>query len=435
LIKSANWVSKVTVRRVIERPVAQFYLCTGALLFLLGWLLTPNANSLHRLYRDRLSKAFLFNPVVPAGGRPSANQVSIDQGRDFADLDKMKLRELDDEHAPYQLINAALNIQGSDFANRRGRNADFFLISKYWIGSEATGYAEMETFELAVPSLDLATAMAISGAAASSNMGANSIRPLTPTLAILNIRLGYWLSNPAFWRPSDSVPPGTDPKSSRWTPEHRSPFFLWSEISGRLYENASDVYLTDGGHIENLAIYELLRRRCRVIVAVDAESDPIMRFPSLIRLQRYARIDLGVRIDLPWESIQATTMALMGSGGGTPPQPAPSHGPHIAIGTIDYGGGQTGYLVYVKSSLTGDENDYVRDYARRYGRFPHESTGDQFFSEEQFEVYRSLGFHMMHGALSGKDFIRVVGATGNGLVKFDDPADPVVGEVRAALKG
>jgi hypothetical protein len=88
-------------------------------------------------------------------------------------------------------------------------------------------------------------------------------------------------------------------------------------------------------------------------------------------------------------------------------EPKPSPGPHVAIGTIEYDGGHTGWLVYIKASLTGDENDYVRDYARRYDQFPHESTGDQFFSEEQFEVYRALGFHIANRLLSGADVAQV----------------------------
>jgi len=90
----------------------------------------------------------------------------------------------------------------------------------------------------------------------------------------------------------------------------------------------------------------------------------------------------------------------------------PSPGPHAALGTIDYDGGQTGQLLYIKSSLSGDENDYVRDYARRYDQFPHESTGDQFFSEEQFEVYRALGFHIASRLLSGEDKLQVSGLAG-----------------------
>jgi hypothetical protein len=207
------------------------------------------------------------------------------------------------------------------------------------------------------------------------------------------------------------------------------------EITGHLYENTDEVYLTDGGHIENLGIYELLRRRCRFIIAVDAEHDATMHFPSLVRLERYARIDLGIRINLPWEDIRKTTLALMSSAASTTDAslPKPQPGPHVAIGTIDYGDGETGFLMYVKTSLTGDENDYIRDYARRYRLFPHEPTGDQFFSEEQFEVYRALGFHMMHGALCGSDHIQVVGVPEGAIIRFDDPSIEPACRFRTAL--
>ena len=404
LLSSAKDIFADNFHLTLRWSLVGLYVTIVVILLFLSWLLKPNANSLHRLYRDRLSKAFLFDPTPRADGTPARNEPSIDQGRDFADLDDMKLSALYPKildpndpasdrrklEAPYHLINTALNIQGSDYANRRGRNADFFMFSPLHVGSEATFYARTEEFERAAPSLDLATAMAISGAAASSNMGASSIRPLTPTLALLNVRLGYWLRNPRY------VDVSSEPQ------RHTTQLYLWSEITGRLYENSEAVYLTDGGHIENLGVYELLRRRCKVIVAVDAEADASMNFSALMTLQRYARIDLGIRIDLPWIPIQTSTLGWMSCNAGKPPTPTPigAHGPHVAIGSIDYGGGEKGHLVYIKSSLTGDENDYIRDYARRNDRFPHETTGDQFFSEEQFEVYRALGFHMMHGFLS-----------------------------------
>ena len=164
-------------------------------------LLNANANSLHRLYRDRLSKAFLFDPLKGRASRSPGLRLSRRHSLDenvceLAPIDRFKLSQLSCRHAPYHLINAALNIQGSTYANCRGRNADFFIFSPQFIGSSATGYVPTEKFEEQIDELDLATAMAISGAAASSNMGAKSIRPLTPTLAILNIRLGYWVVNP-----------------------------------------------------------------------------------------------------------------------------------------------------------------------------------------------------------------------------------------------
>ncbi|WP_375415258.1 patatin-like phospholipase family protein [uncultured Bradyrhizobium sp.] len=423
----------------VNVPMAILYFAAALILFAISWILTPNANSLHRLYRDRLSKAFLFNPDPPErgtgiAGEPPRNEASLDQGRDFPDLDDLKLSALcatdpasgkPELKAPYQLINAALNIQGSDFANRRGRNADFFLFSALHVGSEATRYAMTKEFEAVAPGLDVATAMAISGAAASSNMGSNSVKSLTPTLALLNVRLGYWLKNPRYVK-ADGKPP------------HRStPLYLWSEITGRLYENAEAVYLTDGGHIENLGVYELLRRRCKLIIAVDAEADAPMNFSSLMTLQRYARIDLGILIDLPWGPIRARTLELMNGNAGKPAASAPCKDrAHVAIGVIDYGECQKGYLVYIKSSLTGDENDYIRDYARRNSSFPHETTSDQFFSEEQFEVYRALGFHMAHGFLSGEHEITAAVDRQPGVTTtFNDMAVQSIKDVREALFG
>jgi hypothetical protein len=421
------------INRVTERPITLLYVTVGLLLFLLSYMLMPNANSLHRLYRDRLSKAFLFDPdPEKRGGATDGRAPDVDQGRDFAPLDTMSISELvpDNErpYAPYHLINAALNIQGSDFANRRGRNADFFLFSPRFVGSQATGYAETPKMEEA--GLDLPTAMAISGAAFSSNMGANSIRALTPTLALLNVRTGYWLTNPL----SLAVEPMGTGRTVKKRFESR--FYLWSEISGRLYEDSEEVYITDGGHIENLGIYELLRRRCKIIIVVDAEADPAMRMPSFIALQRYARIDLGVRINMPWDEIRKSTKCWMGYGGTTAAAedkpPACSPGPHAAIGRIDYDGSESGWLLYIKSSLSGDENDYVRDYARRYSDFPHESTGDQFFSEEQFEVYRALGFHIASRLLNGRDKFQVFDLDELADINTDHPN---VNPMRRALLG
>jgi Patatin-like phospholipase len=434
LLSSAKHIFVERFQWTLHWSMVGLYVLIAVILLILSRLLKPNANSLHRLYRDRLSKAFLFDPRPRPDGQLARNEASIDQGRDFADLDDLKLsalypnvqgsdqRKLD---APYHLINTALNIQGSDYANRRGRNADFFLFSPLHVGSEATGYADTAEFEGVVPALDLATAVAVSGAAASSNMGSSSIKPLTPTLALLNVRLGYWLTNPRYV-----------PATLQNQPKHHSTaLYLWSEVTGRLYENADAVYLTDGGHIENLGVYELLRRRCKVIIAVDAEADASMNFTALMTLQRYARIDLGIRIDLPWTPIRTHTLQWMNCNAGKPPSPPPtaSDGPHVAVGVIDYGGGEKGYLVYIKSSLSGDENDYIRDYARRNYSFPHETTGDQFFSEEQFEVYRALGFHMTHGFLSGDHDLAVGDGTNPVMARFTAAGVASIDAVRAAF--
>jgi hypothetical protein len=369
------------------------YLAIGVLFFLVTLALRPNANSLHPLYRDHLAKAFLFRP-----------RDKLVKDKDDLDEFRPRLSDLSQSCGPYHLINAALNVQESKAANKRGRNADFFLFSPEFVGSKVTGYVATREIQEVAQSLDLATAMAVSGAAASSNMGAESIKPLTPTLALLNIRLGYWLRNPS--RVKKAGP--SEPRASSFLAGIRqrrnifANYYFILEMFGLLNEKLKSVYLTDGGHIENLGIYQLLRRRCRVIIAVDAEADREMAFGALNILERYARIDLGVGIELRWQQIadmsRAVGEAIDEEGN------SPKHaGPHCAIGEISYPGDRKGILIYIKSSLSGDENDYIFHYKKRYDDFPHETTLDQMFSEEQFEAYRALGFHATYNLFDRSD--------------------------------
>jgi hypothetical protein len=255
-----GWVSNVSQAWFGHgTPIAWFYLVTFWLLFSASLLLSANANSLHRLYRDRLSKAFLFDPTTiegrPPGSRarshvsakaniPAADELMKHENFELAPIDRFKLSEISCAHTPYHLINTALNIQGSKYANRRGRNADFFIFSPKFIGSAATKYVRTEELEHEVDQLDLATAMAVSGAAASSNMGASSIKPLTPTLAMLNVRLGYWLANPRQL--------AQDRKPSSFFASLFDQLYFLQELLGLMREDSQTIYLTDGGHIENL---------------------------------------------------------------------------------------------------------------------------------------------------------------------------------------
>ncbi len=368
---------------------ARLYGGVGLVVTIGGWLfLTPNGNSLHRLYRDRLSKAFLFDPR-PVRHLKSGEQGSLESPpADPPPLDAVRFSDLHPAHGPLHLVNAALNIQGSKYVNQRGRNADFFQFSPVYCGSASTGYIRTDKLEALCPGVDLATAMAVSGAAASSNMGANTRSSFSPTLALLNVRLGYWMPNPKRFKGQV----GHTPWWNRLEP------YLLEEMFGLLTENSEKVYLTDGGHIENLGLYELLRRRCARIIVLDAEADPQFAFRSLIEAQRYARIDLGIRMNLPWQQIQASAQALdadFAARRRSDPREV-RHRTHIARGTIEYGPGDEGEIIYIKASLTGDENDYILDYKARYPDFPQQTTGDQMFSEEQFECYRALGFHAAH---------------------------------------
>jgi hypothetical protein len=174
-----------------------------------------------------------------------------------------------------------------------------------------------------------------------------------------------------------------------------STYYFFRELFGALNEKHLRVYLSDGGHFDNTGIYSLLQRRCRYIVAVDGECDPESRFSGLSNLIRLARIDLGIHIEINLRDVRK-------SG------PNGFSRDHAAVGTINYpatkGGTQIGKLLYLKSSLTGNENEYIYEYRSRNESFPHESTSDQFFTEPQFEAYRELGFHIGRG-IFGRGFV------------------------------
>jgi hypothetical protein len=173
-----------TPAKQIGHSVGLGYLIAAAPLLVLWLLLNVNANSMHQLYRDRLGSAFLARP------RNTDANVFAQEG-DFA------ISKIDTKRTPYHLLNAALNVPGSKYANRRGRKAEFFIFSKNFTGSEATGYVRTDMAEHVNDGLNIGTAMAISGAAAAPNMGVASIRPLSPTIAFLN---AHSITSPSRWR-------------------------------------------------------------------------------------------------------------------------------------------------------------------------------------------------------------------------------------------
>lgn len=396
-------VTLAVVRGGVEMAIV--YGCISGILAAFGFQFTENATSLHRLYRDRLEESFVIRRNGPAEKDPSAAPISL------TELDEFYRKN---PGAPYLLVNAAMNIQGSKSGNRRARNADFFLVSAKFVGSNTTGYAPTDAYQAAEPGLDLATAVAMSAAAVSSSMGRVGIAMLSPTLALLNLRLGYWLRNPMYAMTAESRAAA---EKDDW-----KLFYLFNEAFGLLDEQMPKSYVTDGGHIDNLGLYQLLQRRCDVIIVSDAEADGGMTFTALTDVERFARIDLGIRIDIDWTPIRdAANARSVAMRNHAPGAPAPHSPPscHAAIGRILYPEKtdgtpeKEGLLVYIKAAVTGDEPTYVLDYERRYPSFPHESTGDQFFSEEQFEAYRALGFH------AARDAFRRYDGTPQGLERLD----------------
>ena len=351
-----------------------------------------NFTGIHKFYRDRLSKAYIVGLAKPSDAEVEPGDFSE---YDVEHTDKIELSKLNTKDGPYHIINTLLNLKTTKERYRSGRRGDFFMFSKEFIGGEITRYCRTEDMEKVSRNVDLATAMAISGAAAAPNMGKITVKPLIFILAMLNIRLNYWLPNPARL---ERNPAGMEQLPNSFA-RRVGPIYLLLEMFGWNTAKSKYINLSDGGHIENLGVYELVRRQCRLIIAGDGEADPALKFQGLAEVIRMVQIDMGIKIE-----ISGLDEIRRGEQ-------------HHAVGTIHYPGGRIGKLIYLKSSLLGDNNlkatldkenyitspyrddnllfddgAYIAHYKAQHPSFPHESTGDQFFDEAQFECYRALGY-------------------------------------------
>lgn len=342
--------------------------------FVFAIVLHANRVSLHGFYRGRLSRMFLLRALPPAAGGDGRPGVGSAEAVHLSEINR------DGSWAPYALLNAALNLQGVDDASLHGRQCDFFVFSRYFVGSDRVGYCATRDMEALVTDLDLGTAMAVSGAAAAPNMGTYTAGATVSLMTFLNIRLGYWLPHPG--RVSPRPVAASWPGRLRWYPAGLTCYLR--ELLSRIDDHGDLVFLTDGGHLENTGAYELLRRRCAVVIASDAEEDPALAFGGLAALVRYARISLGTKIELDVGALRRDAKGHSAA--------------HAVVGTIRYPAidgapAETGTLVYLKATVTGDEDVLIEEYRSRNDDFPHQSTADQVFDEAQFEAYRSLGEH------------------------------------------
>jgi hypothetical protein len=351
-----------------------------ALALLWSWLLLDiNEFSPHRYYRARLCECYLAVRQDDQTGLLRNSWERFFHGSKRSEIAgrtgvgtrrQLRLSQINATGAaPYHLLNAALNLPSSHEPELRGRDCDFYLFSRYYCGSPACGYIRTEEIEILDPHIDLGTAMAISGAAAASNMGVKTQRQYRFLLTLLNVRLGYWLRNPLAGVRNFLARPG--------------PLYLFREMFGWMHEKSPYLNLSDGGHIENLALYELLRRRCKFIVAVDGGMEAGMECADLMLAQRYAQIDLGLQFDLDIADLALDANRRTRA--------------YAVFGKIRYSlrPGQTkediGWLLYIKLACTGGEPGYIVDYRRQNPDFPHQTTSDQIYDEAQFEAYRRLG--------------------------------------------
>src|SRR5262249_37999671 len=330
----------------------------------------------------------------------------MDPFTEFDPRDNHRVSELkaqkNDRRVLYPVINVTLNLVGGENLAWQERKASAFIITPFFCGSAVLGnevasdsaannppkwtgaYIETKEYGSKEPDLEddktgisLGTAITISGAAVSPSMGYSSAPATAFLMTLFNVRLGAWLANPAAKILKEEVKAGP---TSALRP-------LLTEALGLVDAKSANVYLSDGGHSDNLGLYELIRRRCRYILVVDADADEKFTFEDLARSVRFASIDLDAKIE--FESIKMKSVHRAKKTSDT-----------FAIGKITYAESakdeDPSWLIYIKPTYYYETAPVdVRSYGAVNPTFPHETTLDQWFGESQFESYRRLGEYLM----------------------------------------
>lgn len=363
-------------------------------------VVNTNTFSLHAMWKVRTVRAFLGTTRASAARNPNPF-TGFDSDDDVPMRDLWPARVSPVESAaggdrsgetlpPMHVLNVTLNLAAGRNLAWQQRKGESMTLTPLHAGSAFTGYRPMaprakspagpaagESGYGGTDGVSLGTAMAISGAAASPNDGAGTTALGAFLMTFFNARMGWWLGNPGA--------PGAD-TWQRSAPKWRLTPIL-SEMFGLTSDRSQYVYLSDGGHFENLALYEMVLRRCRFIVLSDAGADPGYTFEDLGNAVRKIRIDFGIPIEFEEPVRIRSGDSAKGAYWATA---------RIRYSAIDMPPGCTpddydGVLVYIKPAVYGVEPRDVVNYANLSPSFPQESSADQFFSESQFESYRALG--------------------------------------------
>ena len=350
-------------------------------LLIMAWRVDINEFSLNAFYRNRLARCYLGATRFEDQQRHAQRFIGFDPDDDLplADLGHGATPQA----GPFHIFNCALNLGGSSDLSVHTRHGASFALTPHFVGSHYqsgasakpdTGLSPTGTYGGAKQPLTVAKAMAVSGAAASPNMGFHTSPLVAFALTFFNVRLGWWFP--------------TGRKATQGTPAFGLTYLI-KEMLGLAGASSDFLMISDGGHFENLGAYELVGRRCQVIIVSDAECDPDFKFEGLGNLIRMCKVDHGgTAIDIDVRPI------IDGKQTHT-------------IGTIHYPAHelrQPGLLVYLKAAMTGDEGAAVLQYQASHSAFPHESTGNQFYGEDQFESYRTLGYETTRRAMTGLSF-------------------------------
>ncbi|HEY0811755.1 MAG TPA: hypothetical protein VGE11_00620 [Pseudonocardia sp.] len=338
--------------------------------------------SMHLFYRERLNSAFAVRRRRDENGRPVAEPVPYTQRLPFSEVgDRLSERGA---QIPKLIVCCAVNVTSSEVPV--GRFAESFTFTHDRTGGPRFTYQDTTRFEESRgpkgTDLTLPSIMAVSGAALSPLMGRFTYPPLRLLMALTNVRLGVWVRNPRHpsWDAPASAPKG---RLGRFTAAivegWREPgaLYVLREAIGGLTLKHRYIYLTDGGHWENLGLVELLRRRCTDVLCFDVSTDARGEAGDIGRAIALARSELGADIVLdpaptqPFDGIHSADLGVRGD--------------------IHYPDGRQARLVYAKATLTEALSWDLRSFRHRDARFPHHSVARQIFTDELFEAYRSLG--------------------------------------------
>lgn len=333
-----------------------------------------NHVSMHRYYRNRLMQAYMpeksdLEPDKTDVAKATYNPDEFLLKELFEMKNKHKVAITD---SPYPIVNCNLQTVGSKQVKLRSRGGDNFIFSPLYCGSASTDYLDSDKY--VGGQMNLATAFAISGAAVDPNSYATRSRPLSFLMTLLNVRLGYWIINPIF-----------DKKIKHFFPRFVTAgryLCLFSEMFGNgLNEEKRHIRLSDGGHFENLGLYELIRRRCGCIIVSDAGMDKDFAFQDLGKVSEMVRVDFGAKIEID------TRLLIPDQGTGQSTE-------GFARGKVTYSDKTTAELIYIKPTLLPGLPEDIYSYGKMHPDFPHQTTMDQFYDEGQFEAYRELGFRI-----------------------------------------
>ena len=262
------------------------------------------------------------------------------------------------------------------------RGGDNFILTPLFLGCAATGWQSMKTYMTRNGPLTLASAMAASGAAANGNagyLGTGITRGavVSALMTLLNMRLGLWVRNPS--------------NPARW-PLGRFPSYYRPVLSalfgGGHKRNSAFVELSDGGHFENLGLYELVRRKVNLIILIDAESDQNLSMAAFLSAQRRVKEDFGATIVANTEDIARIVPAISAK---YPPDARFSQSPFFVV-AIEYADSTRGTLIYIKAAMAPHVSLGVSGFKALNPNFPFESTVNQFFTPIQADAYMSLGY-------------------------------------------